>query len=39
MNLVSLERHDRLEYYNGKYFGKRRTEIGKNKDENCQCFM
>ena len=40
INLVSLKRHGRAEYYKGKYFEKkRRIEAEKNEDEHFQLLM
>ena len=34
IKLVALESHDRMKYYNGYYFEKIRSKLGKNEDEN-----
>ena len=40
ISLRSLERHGRVEYYNGKSFGKKRIiKVEKKEDENFQLFM
>ena len=38
MNLVSTGTHGRVEYCNGKYFGKKKNKVEKNDDENFELF-